>query len=159
MLDLCPRPLVKAFPRVLQEQAAKVLTSAAIAGAGAFYNTGSARLLPRLNNLQTAVSKIRTAAHGSFRCPLCGGTRSFLAMLKGDTLSALHFSIFGTFVFLATFGLVPLRIWALITGSSRFLTLISRIDDKLQKYFLHILFTAYCLQLLLNKSGILIWAA
>lgn len=159
MLDLCPRRFVKRLPRRLQSQGAKALTSLAIAGAGIASNAGLLARLSIWSGFSGAIGRLRSITHGGIRCPLCGGTRSFLALLKGDIASAFGYSIFGTIVFFLVFGTLPFRIWAIVADSQRWVLLLEAVDTKLENWFLQLLFAAYLLQILLDKVGLVTWNA
>jgi hypothetical protein len=49
-------------------------------------------------------------------CPMCGGTRSFVAMAHGDLAAAIHVFPIGPLMFFALLALVVYSVWAVTTG-------------------------------------------
>jgi uncharacterized membrane protein YfcA len=50
-------------------------------------------------------------------CPFCGGTRSFVALVRGDVGAAVHVFPIGPLLFLALVIAVAYSIWSLVTGT------------------------------------------
>src|SRR5690554_2748229 len=132
MLDLWPRAWLGNVPRKLVDQVAKVLTNLVIAGIAITYNVGVISGSRGWAHFSPLLTYLRRLTHGGIRCPLCGGTRAFLALFNGDVRLALGYSIFGTYIFIATFGLLPFRIIFIITGSEGLLKALQIIDTKCQ---------------------------
>lgn len=100
--------------------------------------------------------KFRNYIHRDAMCPLCGGTRSFLAMCRGDILSALHYSFFGTFVFFAMIFHLLLKISLLVFKNVCRLRLLANIADEYVTLFT-VMFSLWGLQLLLHYYDIFSW--
>jgi hypothetical protein len=101
--------------------------------------------------------KIRFYLHNKYQmCPLCGATRSFVFMCRGALVSALHYSLFGTFFFFAgIFNLVAKFILLKFQPSSKFISFINFIDNKFSLTFL--IFLCWILQLALHYTGMFAW--
>ena len=99
--------------------------------------------------------KLRLMLHGVPMCPLCGATRSFFYMCRGEWLTALHFSFFGVFFFFC----------AIIHGVFKALylycrpALLARIFPVMDgnAIILIPLFVLWAVQLLLHYTGIFLW--
>lgn len=104
-----------------------------------------------------AMEKIRLYLHGIPMCPLCGGTRSFLYMCRGEISTALHYSFFGVYFFIAAVFHCLLK-FLLLHSPRKSLLKIACYADR-TSIFLIMLFSLWGLQLLLHYSGIFSWFA
>jgi hypothetical protein len=159
MLDLCPRPLLRPFPKEWHSQIARTFTAVAVAGVGLAIRAGLAASPPLVNRISEVVSQLRRITHGGVRCPFCGGTRAFLALFEGKPLDALGYSIFGTISFVLIYASLPLRIWGFIIRRPTTVSLLDSLDRSVERCFLPILFAAYLVQIILDRAGILPWNA
>ena len=159
MLDLCPRWILRYLPFKNKQYGAYVFTGIGIACAAYFYLSGYWQASSILASGYSIFSKIRSLTHAGFRCPLCGGTRSFIALFAGDLKAALHYSLFGTGFFLTTYMLWPLRLCIALGKDNCCLRLVLNFDCWLAKYFVHLILLSYVLQLVLDKTKILPWLA
>ena len=159
MLDLCPRFLLKYVAGANKKYFCYVFTAMAIGLAAVFYNSGIWRHSDLLTSSSEIVSRIRAVVHMGIRCPLCGGTRSFLSLFSGNIQEALHYSLLGTFTFFAVYLLLPFRFLLAWGRKSPVLDRIKAFDWWLEEYFLYLLVIAYALQVLLDYLGILRWYA
>ncbi len=159
MLDLWPRWLAQFLPRKNKHYWIYTLTALVIAGIAYFYlhvNWSQSQILASSYSL---VGSIRTYTHFGYRCPVCGGTRSFLAMFNGDIGLALQYSFFGVFLFLSTYLILPIRFLIALGFSNRLTSLITRFDQWLETHTLKLIFGGYGLQLILDFTNIFPWLA
>ena len=100
---------------------------------------------------------LRMYLHGGTpMCPLCGGVRSFLFILRGELITALHFSISGVFCFLAGTLNCVVKMLLLQGKDNIFLQKSAAVADS--RYFLLIMiFFCWGLQLLLHYGGVFSW--
>lgn len=157
MIDLCPRFVLKHFPNANQKYFCYVFTAIGIALAAYFYNSFVWQESSLLSSGYSLFGTIRKFTHFGIRCPLCGGTRSFLSLFSGNVLQALHYNIFGTMLFLLIYVLLPFRM-AIAFGLKDY-PQIKIWDGWFEKYFLHLLSITYILQASLNYLGFWLWTA
>ena len=100
--------------------------------------------------------KLRAYVHGIPMCPLCGGTRSFLALCRGDIILALHYSFFGTAVFFIMIFHFVLKCSILIFPELFRLRNIAKNADK-HVTLLTFMLSLWGLQILLHYCGIFEW--
>ena len=102
--------------------------------------------------------KLRFLLHGGvFMCPLCGGTRSFLFMCRGEIITAAHYNFFAIVFFFSLPLHVFLKMWFLCTGKlPGFAAEILKFIDR-NSLLLIIIFALWPLQLLLHYTGVFIW--
>ena len=115
-----------------------------------FRNSPESGLLPEFAN------KIRSFLHLDQICPLCGATRSFLFMCRGDIVTAAHYSFFGVFFFFGA--LIHLGIksaFLLRCRNSVLLKLLNAIDRNC--IILWGVFILWSIQLILHFTGIFSW--
>lgn len=115
-----------------------------------FHNSPESGLLPEF------ISQWRFRVHGPEMCPLCGATRSFLFMCRGDIVAAAHYSFFGVFFFFGA--LIHLGIksaYLLRWRKPLIFNILNAIDRHV--IILWSVFILWVLQLLLHFSGIFAW--
>lgn|GEM_PF-1890811 len=101
-------------------------------------------------------NKFRILVHGPLMCPFCGASRSFVFMCRGDFLQALHYSIFGTYFFVACiFHGIAKFILLKYEPPQKFVRFIDFLDRKFPVTVL--LFVIWGIQLALHYSGIFLW--
>ncbi|HHT37776.1 MAG: DUF2752 domain-containing protein [Candidatus Wallacebacter cryptica] len=159
MLDLCPRFIIKRFNAANKRYFAYSFTLMGVACAAYFYIISPWADHGWLAGFFTWLGQIRTIAHFGYRCPLCGGTRSFLYMFSGNINTALHHSFFGTFLFIYLYSSLPLR-WAVAFGYEGSVgTMLMRFDSWVEKNILWLIFIGALSQLFLDYTGLFYWAA
>lgn len=95
--------------------------------------TGAAGIFTPLHDL--------THGNGLFVCPLCGGTRAFLACCRADFATAAGLNLFAVICWAWTLLQVPLRVGALgVSEDSRMRTFCDRLDAAGMRLFLPLLF-------------------
>ena len=114
--------------------------------------------VPANGLLPASWEKIRLIIHGGVpMCPLCGGTRSFLLMCRGEIVMAAHYNLFGVVFFCAIFLHLFLKIWALRSGKLPALPAgILAIADN-GTLMLATIFTLWGVQAILHFTGIFLW--
>lgn len=160
MLDLVPRFFLSKIQSD-RKNVALVLTTIGIV-AGALLYTNFLQHTTFFNEPSYIFGRFRALIHGKYRCPLCGGTRSFLCMSSLDLKKALHYSFLGTFLFLYTVISFPFRVIALLApglSKNSFLNLITKSDTFWENHFLTLVFVFYILQVTLSYLGIFPWYA
>lgn len=100
--------------------------------------------------------KLRFYIHGIPMCPLCGGTRSFLALCRGDITLALHYSFFGTTVFFIMIFHFVLKFSILIFPESFRLQNIAKNADQ-HVTLLTLMLGLWSLQMILHYFKIFKW--
>lgn len=163
MLDLVPRFLLKTVKNE-SKNIAIVLTTIVVIVAALTYNNFFKHQGPAFfSSVAHLIGYIRDLVHGGYRCPLCGGTRSFLAMTSLDIIGALHFSILGTLIYLYLLFTLPCRMLLFFNQknvfSSNLRTIVNKIDNWSEKRFLFIVFLLFIVQYLLDYSGLFYWNA
>jgi len=158
LLDLAPRFLLKNFKPEHKKNAAIIFTTICIYVVVLLYN-----LFPPHNGylftLFTLIGRIRNILHHSLRCPLCGGTRSFLAMSVGNFSQALHFSLFGSSLFIYTLISLPFRVAYVYGWKNTSLSWLEQSDKWWENHFITIVLVCYTLQILLDKLNWFVWSA
>ena len=102
--------------------------------------------------------KIRELLHGGvLMCPLCGGTRSFLFMCRGEIVKAAHYNFFAIVFFFSIFFHFFLKTWVLCAG--KLPAVLSAVLKFIDCDLLHIItiFVLWGIQLLLHFTGIFLW--
>lgn len=101
---------------------------------------------------------LRRLTHNPPMCPLCGGTRSVLAICRGDIITAAHYSLFGIYFFLGGLLHLALKLYLLKTGRQP--------GSKMHKFlraadsgwlFMGTMLILWLLQMTLHFTGIFRW--
>ncbi len=101
-------------------------------------------------------AEVRFYIHGVPMCPLCGGTRSFISMCRGDIITALHYSFFGTLVFFILIFHLVLKILLLSgRGKVKFLHMLENFERL--SIFFTVMFSLWGVQMLLHYLGVFKW--
>ncbi|WP_350343908.1 DUF2752 domain-containing protein [Proteinivorax tanatarense] len=158
MLDLWPRSLLKIIPVDEKRYFCYVMTAICLALTGILYNSLLWQQSYILSRGHFFISELREIVHYG-RCPLCGGTRSFLSFLSGDILMALHYNMFGLLLFAIIYFLLPFRIAIVLGVDNLLLKKVRTVDVWVEKHFLYLLFVIFSLQWALDYMGILVWKA
>ncbi|WP_353893491.1 DUF2752 domain-containing protein [Proteinivorax hydrogeniformans] len=156
MLDLWPRFLLKYIPVKEKKYFCYSLTAICVSLVGLLYNTNFWHQSHLFSTGYSAIGSFREVVHIG-RCPLCGGTRSFLSLLSGDVIKALHYNIFGTFLFAIIYGLLPFRIALALGFNSLILNKTKILDRWLENNFLYLLAIIFFVQVLLDRLGVFVW--
>ncbi|NLP37986.1 MAG: DUF2752 domain-containing protein [Firmicutes bacterium] len=159
MLDLCPRFILKYFAGANKKYFCYIFTALIIGVAAIFYNSGIWQQSGIFTSGYSFLSRIRAVLHIGGRCPLCGGTRSFLSLFSGNLREALHYSIFGTFVFFIVYLLLPFRLLLACGVKNYLLNRVKALDWWLEERFLYFLAITSGLQWLLDYLGLWRWYA
>ena len=158
MLDLAPRFLLKKFKPEHKKNAAIIFTTICIYVVALLYN-----LFPphksHLSSLLSLIGRVRNLLHNGLRCPLCGGTRSFLAMSVGNFTKALHLSLLGSSLFIYTLISLPFRVAYVYGWKNTSLSWLEQSDKWWENHFLMLVLFSYTLQILLDKLGWFVWIA
>ena len=106
--------------------------------------------------LSVILAEVRFYIHGVPMCPLCGGTRSFISMCRGDIITALHYSFFGTAVFFIMIFHFVLKFSILIFPESfRLRNIVKNADQHVT--LLTLMLGLWGLQMILHYFGIFKW--
>ncbi len=160
MLDLVPRLFLSKIQSD-RKNVALILTTIGIVVV-AFLYTNFLQHTALIKDLSSIFSRLRALTHGKYRCPLCGGTRSFLYMSSLDLKKALHYSFLGTFLYLYIVISFPFRVIALLApGLSKnfFFNFMIKSDCFWENHFLTLVFVSSILQVTLNYLDIFPWYA
>ncbi len=160
MLDLIPRFFLSKIQSD-RKNVALVLTTLGIV-VGALLYTNFLQHTALAKDLSYILGRLRTLTHGKYRCPLCGGTRSFLYMSSLDLKKALHYSFLGTFLYLYTAVSFPFRVITLLApelSKNFFFNLITKSDRFWENHFLTLVFVFSILQVTLNYLDVFPWYA
>jgi hypothetical protein len=159
MLDLCPRFITKNLNVTNKRYFTYSLTLICIAVAAYFYLFGGMSNQGLLADVFGWVGRIRTLSHFGYRCPLCGGTRSFIYMFSGNIKASLHHSFFGTFLFLYLYLSLPLRCAITFGHENRAGKLLVRLDSWFENNVIWLIFLGALVQITLDYVGLFHWAA
>ena len=102
------------------------------------------------------INTFRRKIHIIEMCPLCGSTRSFLFMCRGNILMAAHYSFFGIFFFCGSWGHLICKTLFLLRFRNRFLLQLLSVLDR-YVIVLWTVFILWILQISLHFSGIFSW--